>query len=144
MPIGLRCDGWGIRNGRWRETTTMMVPFKKPLGTPKSRIENPIRMVQEHGLDEARAIAIAAGATKQDLRTLEMASRTLSEEEQSASFIYSAFSMTSLPHRKPEDEFAPWERTSSVVSLTVRAGPDPYFSGIMEQRPPDFRSPERP
>lgn len=110
-------------------------PPKRVLSVPDIRIGNPVELVRIHGYEQACELARMAGANTSELRALHLAFRTLTDENDEAAFTYSAFSMTSLPHRRPSDEFDPWTKESKIVSLTLKPGTDPFFDGPENQAP---------
>ena len=52
---------------------------------------------------------------------MEVAAKFMSDEDMDPAFLYSGFCMTSLPHRKLDDESKPWERVNGRFSLLVGA-----------------------
>jgi hypothetical protein len=99
------------------------------LKSPMPVITDPAKLVRDHGLEEAMRMATAIGATSHEIRSLRMAQAGLLADIQNPAFTYSAFSMTSLHNKRPENELDPWTKDSPQVTLTVKPGANPFFSG---------------
>ena len=76
------------------------------------------RMILSQGLDGARAMA----TTKAERHAVEAAAVVLSEEEGRLGITHAGFAMTSLPHKRIEEEF--WKRESHRTTLLVESGRD--------------------
>jgi hypothetical protein len=80
------------------------------------------------GLDEARRIALATITSPRErsrlLRRVEVAHELMSElpAHEDLSFLHSGLCQTCLPHSRPVENHAVWQRKSGRFSLTVQPG----------------------
>lgn len=74
-------------------------------------------LIIRHGLSEAREMV-----PEKDRRLVDLAAQVLGEESGSLGYLYSGFAMTTLPHRRPEDETAVWKRSNGRFHLLVEPG----------------------
>jgi len=74
------------------------------------------RLIQQHGIDGARALA----ASKAQRHAIEAAAAVLSDEESRLGITHAGFAMTSLPHKRIEDGF--WRREGHRTTLLVESG----------------------
>jgi hypothetical protein len=76
------------------------------------------RLILSHGVDSARAMA----GTKAERHAIEAAAAVLSEEESRLGITHAGFAMTSLPHKRIEEEL--WRREGHKTTLLVESGRD--------------------
>jgi hypothetical protein len=74
------------------------------------------RLIQQHGLDGARALA----GSKAQRHAIDAAAAVLSDEESRLGITHAGFAMTSLPHKRIEDGF--WRREGHRTTLLVESG----------------------
>jgi hypothetical protein len=76
------------------------------------------RLIREHGLDRARALA----ASKADRQAIDAAGMVMAEEENRLGITHAGFAMTSLPHKRIEEVL--WRRDGHRTTLLVESGRD--------------------
>ena len=76
------------------------------------------RLIREHGLDGARALA----ATKTDRQAIDAAAMVMAEEENRLGITHAGFAMTSLPHKRIDEVL--WRREGHRTTLLVESGRD--------------------
>ena len=76
------------------------------------------RLIQQHGVEGARALA----ATKAERQAIDAALSIMSEEESRLGITHAGFAMTSLPHKRIEEGF--WRREGHRTTLLVESGRD--------------------
>jgi hypothetical protein len=74
------------------------------------------RLIQQHGLDGARALA----ASKAQRNAIDAAAAVLSDEESRLGITHAGFAMTSLPHKRIEQGY--WRREGHRTTLLVESG----------------------
>jgi hypothetical protein len=74
------------------------------------------RLIQQHGLDGARALA----GSKAQRHAIDAAAAVLSDEESRLGITHAGFAMTSLPHKRIEDGY--WRREGHRTTLLVESG----------------------
>src|SRR3954464_5816963 len=87
------------------------------------------------GLDGARRLAEASGTSQREksrlLRRIDVAHELLSElpAGDDLSFLHSGLCQTCLPHSRPAENHAVWQRRSGRFSLTVQPGTCDFGKG---------------
>jgi hypothetical protein len=76
------------------------------------------RLIQEHGVEGARALA----TSKSDRQAVEAAAVLLGEEESRLGITHAGFAMTSLPHKRIAETV--WRREGHRTTLLVESGRD--------------------
>lgn len=79
-------------------------------------------LIAQRGIEEARALVKTSGASKHDLRCLEIAAEILAEESEKLGITHSGFCLTALPHRDIAESV--WRREGHKVVLLIRSGLD--------------------
>ena len=74
------------------------------------------RLIQQHGIDGARARA----TSKAERHVIDAAVAVLTDEESRLGITHAGFAMTSLPHKRIEDDY--WRRESHRTTLLVESG----------------------
>lgn len=88
-------------------------------------------LILKQGRDQAKSLV-----DPDERYLIDLAAEVLGDESSSRAYLYSGFAMTTLPHRKPENDLSPWRRSNGRFQLLVEPGYIPSGREIFMQGVP--------